>query len=480
MMKFFKTKSGILYLGDCRDVMKTLPDNSVDAVVTDPPAGISFMGKTWDKPGVLGVSGGKAMPSTTSSRNPSCKNCGGRKRFGPATKGCDCETPVWNDIEYRLKDRQEFIDFMTLVMVEVVRVLKPGGHALVWALPRTSHWTATACEDAGFEIRDRVSHLFGQGFPKSLDVGKSIDKAAGVVREVVGTKLGLPGYSITDGSPGGVAIEGSADGSLRNGAAECAITSPATDAAKQWDGWHTALKPACEDWWLCRKPLEEATVAANVLKYGTGAINVDACRVPLNGDYKCGANGRPSQTGLGDNYNSNSANQHSDIGRFPTNLTHDGSTEVLGVFPVTTSGVMRGGQQRKDSLGKGGYHGSFPDTATERDTPGDTGIAARFFPVLTRCLYTPKANSDDRGNKPAKQLPLFGTVEPEVKNTHPTVKPQALMEWLIKLITPPGGLILDCFSGSGSTGVAAQNLGFNFILIEQNEEYFNIAVERLS
>lgn len=138
----------VLVYGDCLVALRLLPDESVDAVVTDPPAGIGFMGKTWDKPGTLGVSGGRAMPATTATRNPSCRACGGRKRAGEATKRCECPEPDWNDVEYRLKDRAAFVGFLTEVMVECLRVLKPGGHALVWALPRTSHWTAMACEDA--------------------------------------------------------------------------------------------------------------------------------------------------------------------------------------------------------------------------------------------------------------------------------------------------------------------------------------------
>lgn len=137
----------VLAAGDCLEVLKKLGDNSIDALVTDPPAGISFMGKTWDKPGVLGVSGGAAMPQTTSNRNPSCKTCGGRKRAGAATKSCGCATPNWNDVEYRLADRQAFIDFMRSAAVECLRVLKPGAHGLVWALPRTAHWTTTALEE---------------------------------------------------------------------------------------------------------------------------------------------------------------------------------------------------------------------------------------------------------------------------------------------------------------------------------------------
>mgnify|MGYP001619168741 CR=1 FL=1 len=267
-----------LWLGDCLDVLRAMADASVDAVVTDPPAGISFMGKTWDTPGVLGVSGGVAMPATTASRNPSCRACGGRKRAGAATKACDCDVPDWNDVEYRLRDRAAFIAFLTAVFGECLRVLKPGGHALVWALPRTSHWTATAIEDAGFEVRDVITHHFGSGFPKSLDASKAIDKAAGAEREVTGARVYAGGH-----------VQHSSDdalappiGTFVRAQDRRDETAPSTDAARQWEGWGTALKPASEHWILARKPLS-GTVAQNVLAHDTGALHIDACRVGTSG-----------------------------------------------------------------------------------------------------------------------------------------------------------------------------------------------------
>ena len=190
-----------LYNGDCLDYLKTHPDNMFDSIVTDPPAGIAFMGKDWDK-----------------------------------DKG----------------GRDAWIAWMTEIAEECLRVLKPGAHALVWALPRTSHWTATAWEDAGFEVRDRVSHLFGSGFPKSHNISKAIDKMAGAEREVIGINQNVKGRTIRE-------IE-----TLNVGAGagnDTSITAPATPEAQQWDGWGTALKPCMEDWWLLRKPIEEKTVA---------------------------------------------------------------------------------------------------------------------------------------------------------------------------------------------------------------------------
>jgi len=216
-----------LYHGDCLELLKTLPDNSVDSIVTDPPAGISFLNRSWDD-----------------------------------DKG----------------GRDHWIAWMCDVMKECHRVLKCGGHGLVWALPRTSHWTATALENAGFEIRDRVSHLFGTGFPKNMDVSKSIDSAAGVEREIIGvdkTRL-RPNRKYKSGAIGKIGGNESICDRSDNGAT---LTAPATPEAKQWEGWGTALKPACEDWWLIRKPLSEKTVAANVVKVGVGGINIDGCRI---------------------------------------------------------------------------------------------------------------------------------------------------------------------------------------------------------
>jgi len=200
---------------DCLDALRAMDACSVDAIVTDPPAGIAFMGKAWDK-----------------------------------DKG----------------GRTEWVAWMAEIARECLRVIKPGGHALVWALPRTSHWTGWAWEDAGWQPRDKVVHLYGSGFPKSLDVSKAIDKAAGAAREVLESRHAAVGFDTKKEGGGGWS------------AGVVNVTAPATEAARQWQGWGSALKPAAEDWWLMRKPLD-GTIAANVIKHGTGAINVDGCRV---------------------------------------------------------------------------------------------------------------------------------------------------------------------------------------------------------
>lgn len=405
---------------DCLAVLRTLAADSIDAIVTDPPAGISFMGKAWDD------------------------DKGGRRQW-----------TAW----------------LTEVMRECLRVLKPGGHALVWALPRTSHWTATAIEDAGFEIRDRVSHLFGTGFPKSLDVSKAIDAAAGAKREVVGTKIGLPGYSLKRQGAGGF-LSGRADGSLDNADGECAITAPATDDAKKWDGFGTALKPACEDWWLARKPLV-GTVAQNVLMHGTGALNVDGCRIASATPGRC-REGEPSQERrYADRGATNFAatpgpRGGAPEGRWPAHLVLSHNAECgetcVESCPVRMldeqSGVLKSGARK-------GFYPTAPSpvygvyNGVSKEVAGSEGGASRFFYVA-------------KGSTSEKAAGLEG------RNTHPTVKSIALMRWLCRLITPPGGTILDPFCGSGTTGCAAMLEGFDFLGVEQDAGYADIARARIA
>jgi len=314
--------------GDCLATMAGLPDNSVDAVVTDPPAGIGFMGKAWD--------GDK----------------GGRKQW-----------TAW----------------MESVMVECLRVLKPGGHVLVWAIPRTSHWTGWALENAGFEVRDVVTHIFATGFPKSLDVSKAIDRAAGAEREVVGSKMGQPGYSETLGKGG---LYGGGFGGNGDGIEECKITAPSTPEAKQWDGWGTALKPATEMWWLARKPLGGRTVAANVLEYGTGAINVDGCRIGhgdpethttrtaprFNDNAGYRADDKPNEATIA------SANP---AGRFPANLILD---PEAGKLLDEQSGVLSSGAiTPHDGNISDGVYGLGHTKQSVNKFAASTGGASRYF-----------------------------------------------------------------------------------------------------
>ncbi len=403
-----------------------MPDNSVHAVVTDPPAGIAFMGKAWDK-----------------------------------DKG----------------GRDQWIGWLSEVMCECLRVLKPGGHAFVWALPRTSHWTAMALEDAGFEMRDCVYHLFGSGFPKSMDVSKAIDKAAGAERAVIGPKV------YADGTRAHTSM-GHHEGYVRPFMSDpdwqgTVITAPATPEAQQWNGWGTALKPAAECWWLARKPLAGKTVAANVLEHGTGAMNVDGCRIGTTKDVPASSSDRMGANGI---YNGGmkALNERSGMdantGRWPSNVLLD---EDAAQALDAQSGERPSRAGKTKGLQHSGRHGGLSDlgpnlkhgTDSDRGYGNDTGGASRFFAVFEqnaepacRFLYQPKASKRERGEG----------------NVHPTVKPLSLMRWLVRLITPPGGIVLDPFMGSGTTGLAAQQEGVQFVGIEQAEEYIEIALRRLS
>lgn len=336
-----------LHLGDCLEVLAGMPDNSVDSIVTDPPYGLSFMGKKWDYD----------VPSVA----------------------------IWE---------------------QCLRVLKPGGHLLAFAGTRTQHRMAVRIEDAGFEIRDMIAWVYGSGFPKSLDVSKAIDKAAGAEREVVGRYRAAVQTGVTGGLNGSKADS--------DGVTWATITAPATDAARQWSGWGTALKPALEPITMARKPLI-GTVAENVLTHGTGAINVDGCRV--DAEKATGWGGGGSKLYDGGLSRDGGEARPTTSGRWPANLIHDGSNEACLAL-------------------KSG---------------------ARFF-------YSAKTGKEDR----------------ETDNNHPTVKPTTLMAYLCRLVTPPGGTVLDPFMGSGSTGKAATVNGFRFIGIERDPAYHKIAMARIS
>lgn len=395
MLQPIHDRDGItIYNGDCFEVLKQIPDESIDAVVTDPPYGLSFMGKRWDYD----------VPQTN----------------------------VWQ---------------------QVLRVLKPGGHLLAFAGTRTQHRMAVNIEDAGFEIRDMIAWVYGSGFPKSLDVSKAIDKAAGAEREVIST--GKPLKRMIPGA------DQNATGSwIKDNGREFVPTETiaATEEAKRWAGWGTALKPSLEPITMARKPIK-GTVAANVLKYGTGAMNIDACRIetdPLVDDPRLGGNGSWKTNNAAKNvYEGGFTGRDvssSPKGRWPANLIHDGSNEVLEQFPHTESGKPCGIKAGGRLNVYGEYAGGVPVTGF-----GDAGSAARFF-------YTAKADKTDRGPN----------------NTHPTVKPTDLMRYLISLVCPIGGIVLDPYFGSGTTGVAAIDAFVRCIGIEMERHYCDIAIGRLT
>jgi DNA modification methylase len=419
--------SFILYNENCLDAMKRLEDNSVDSIVTDPPYGLSFMGKKWDYD----------VPSQE----------------------------IW---------------------VECLRVLKPGGHLLAFAGTRTQHRMAVRIEDAGFEIRDMIAWVYGSGFPKSMDVSKAIDKAAGAER---GTSYVAHGDNQVFGEG-----KGKAAGVDRTPGANLS-DPPVTEAARQWQGWGTALKPALEPITVARKPLI-GTVAENVLEHGTGGLNIDGCRVatdPSVDDPRLGGHGAwtTSKEQSGDTVSlPRGTVESSPLGRWPANLIHDGSDEVVAGFPEAKSGGYPAEGLQRSHVST---YGKPNKTPPQRFTTSE-GSAARFF-------YCAKASKRDRDegldgftDKQAAGLPmrsadgerggegLDGTKTDRLttrKNVHPTVKPTDLMRYLCRLVTPPGGVVLDPFMGSGSTGKAAIIEGFQFIGCEMSPEYMEIAKGRI-
>jgi DNA modification methylase len=516
--KFSDIANGLVFLacGDCLEILAGLPENSIDAVVTDPPyhftarknGAAGFMGKEWD---------------------------GGDIAFRPET---------W---------------------AEVLRVLKPGGHMVAFGAPKNYHRLACAIEDAGFEIRDSLMWVFGTGFPKSMDVSKAIDRRlrGEMVREKIMHFVNLRGVngkwleengvasggSFIDWTVGGhapsdrnwniiknalsvtaeeealferkvigtneniIRAQLSQRGIINFGGAGCAdITAPATDAAKEWDGWGTALKPAYEPIVLARKPLSETTVAANVLRWGTGALNIDATRIAHNepiktmkaqaaGDLVYGQAGRRAET-----------TELKEAGRWPATICHDGSQQVLDLFPHTKSGVPGVRRKAHETNAMSGRLNLTGETETGY---ADEGSAARFF-------FSAKLNDEERGavfgseyenaanelekiarewdeqdkerlayarwfasKLRAKAPPIENAETPRFHysakaskadragSKHPTVKPVSLMQWLVRMVTPPGGTVLDPFAGSGTTGMAAAMEGFKSVLIEREEEYQN-------
>jgi DNA modification methylase len=405
-----------LLAGDCLEILAALPESSVDSVVTDPPYHLTSIvkrfGKDGSAPAQFGTDGAYARASS-----------------GFMGKQWD-----GGDIAFRVE-----------LWAQVLRVLRPGGHLVAFSGTRTYHRMACAIEDAGFEIRDQIGWAYGSGFPKSHDVSKGIDKAAGAEREVVGSKLGLPGYSNAATEPNNVYGDGFGNAA---GSKVSDITAPATDAAKQWQGWGTALKPAWEPICLARKPLI-GTVAANVLEHGVGALNIDGCRVETDEvKPKDAIRAAYSDFGTfeerGGSARSSGSGANHNLGRWPANLIHDGSEDVIAAFPM--SGPPCGSAKKGDS--QGWIAGSpAAQAGSNAAYVGDTGSAARFF-------YTAKADAEDRlGSK------------------HPTVKPLDLMQWLVRLVTPKGGMVLDPFAGTGTTGEAAWREGCRAILIEREAEY---------
>jgi len=329
------------------------------------------------------------------------------------------------------------------VWKEALRVLKPGGHLLSFGGTRTYHRMACAIEDAGFEIRDQLQWVYGGGFPKSMDISKAIDKAKGALRTVIGQgKAGISSRAFQSESA--------------TTAGSYALTVPKTPEAIQWDGWGTALKPANEPVVLARKPLSDKTIAANVLQWGTGGINIDDCRIGR--DTLCAHGGKTRADskiyGSGKGLPEVEKGSNAHIGRFPANLILDG--EAGKALDRQTGILKSGSNSTRTKAGTFLEHGGLGKAGDVQTTYGDQGGAARFF-------YCAKASKAERGEG----------------NTHPTVKPLALMQYLIRLITPPGGIVLDPFAGSGTTGVACVRENKKFYLIEKEERSYQILLSRV-
>jgi len=359
------------------------------------------------------------------------------------------------------------IAFNVDVWREAYRVLKPGGHLLAFSGSRTYHRMAVAIEDAGFEIRDQIMWVYGSGFPKSMAIDKQLDKHLGVEREVVGRNPNSRENSTKDNTLFESGTVGKTD----------YITKPSSEEAKKWEGWGTALKPAHEPIVLARKPLE-GTVVNNILKHGVGGINIDDSRVPGE---EIPINKLEMWSGFGEKVKPEYEQEMNNKGRFPANLIHDGSEEVTELFPRAKGGAY----PAKRGKAVATTFASGQETEGGFRAMGDDGSAARFF-------YCAKANKRDRNDG----LDGFEVKRPDTRtktgmgtfdekgvaaqsNHHPTVKPIALMQYLVRLITPPTGIVLDPFMGSGSTGKACMYEGFSFIGIDQSEEYVKISQARI-
>ena len=392
----------ILINEDCLGALARLDPDTVDSCVTDPPAGIGFMGKDWD-----------CFRRANNLADVGRPTAHGRlSRSAPGAKG--------ESEGARRKERDNFVGFMSAVAGQVLRVLKPGAHGLFWSLPRTSHWTAWALEEVGFEVRDSISHLFGQGFPKSLDIAKAIQKAEGV--KPIGEKK---------------ASLGMANNPQWNALHKQLVMPTPEGVAAEWNGWGTALKPAREDWILVRKPISEKTVASNVLKWGTGALNLGASRV---------ADGAES--------------------RWPTHvLLNDEAAVLLD-------------QQAEGTVSRF-FYVAKPSRAEKEQ--GCDSLPKKGAAELTGRKEGSAGLVMEHEDGSEKANPYAGTSGAEPRaNYHPTVKPVALMSYLVRMVTPPGGVILDPFMGSGTTGVAASRDGFVFVGIERDAGYYAIAEARIN
>ncbi len=517
------------------------------------------MDSDWDNPWEYRVSGhGYAdgakrvgTPAIASSRNPMCRTCRRHKRGWKDVPGCECSSPDFDEADRRLTAAWIFVDRMTSIFSECLRVLKPGGKVAIWSLPRTSHWTGMAIELAGFEIENCIYHIFSQGLPKGLNIPLQFEKR-------LCERVGREWRYIDSGE-------------------EMRRTPPFRDPeSNRWAGWNTALKPAVECWWLARKPLSERTIADNILRWGVGGMNIDACRVGMGrGAHKDeprpGSAARSDARTIGNAKETTESEVSITAGRWPSNLvlSHSPECRKLGIKRIrnrsgsvpaeapSTPALHTYGKYRRRAFTRHGDldghesveewacvdwcpvqildaqsgHSATRRNAKPSDCAGNTwggtfqtkrgprgytdeGGASRYFTVLEPDLpfyYARKASQKERhagcDTSEVRELghnrfdhcaKCGGTIfqnpsrpsacrcEQPVRrdnvlrgNHHPCVKPLSLMRFLLELCTPSGGVVLDPFLGSGSTGVAAMNGGWHFVGIEKDPTYFKIAVDRI-
>ena len=447
----------LLLNGDCIEQMQKLKDEGkqIDSVVTDPPYHLTSIVERYGKDGSA----------------PAKDKDGLYQRQARGFMGKEWDG---GDIAFRTDTWKLAYD-----------LLKPGGYLLAFSASRNYHRMAVAIEDAGFEIRDQIMWIYGSGFPKSLNIGKAIDKRNGVQGDVIGTR------KVTSSDIG----QNSGWNHLNTDRGDYEYR----EIMNEYEGWGTALKPAHEPIVMARKPLEGTNID-NVLKYGTGAINIDGCRIQgddTGGERKITTRKSRDENNVWTDDNSGMKQEENHFadadpkGRYPANVMHDGSDVVQDIFPQTSKSVST--KRTRKTIGSFGMPN---DTTPEYD---DEGTAARYF-------YCPKTSAEERNRGlesfTAKPMAWGNQAKAELKrgnldfkgnqgdgskhnkvamrlNTHPTVKPQELMKYLCRLVTPKGGVVLDPFMGSGSTGMAAKDEGFDFIGIEKEKEYFEIAEARI-
>lgn len=483
---------------DCLKAMRALRANSVDAIVTDPPYGLGFMGKDWDSPG---GAGDFPMRRTreTNTVNTGVSHQGGRQRSGR------------DFVKRQARDAHSFQEWSEAWASEALRVLKPGGHLLAFGGTRTFHRLACALEDAGFEIRDCLMWLYGSGFPKSLNVSQALHRKAEAERKVTSP---YTAHGFSEVTPTHDGRHQRTAGDIVDKATN--HTAPATSDARRWDGWGTALKPAWEPILMARKPLN-GTVAQNVLANETGALNIDGCRI----DFASQADERESKAkNRHENFSSAPRQNHiygrdkrprhdyTAPGRWPANvlLSHTTECRPLGNRRVRSNShhPRTRGTGGISTTGHQGQEGPVERTGThelvrqwqcppncpvrildEQSTNASIQGASRFY-YCAKASHTERdaglealnnATTDDGRTRPIDNPYLRGKTLRH--NIHPTVKPITLMRHLVRLVTPPGGMVLDPFAGSGTTGIAAVLEGARFLGIEREPDYTAIARARI-